>query len=126
MAEHLTEETFKEKIFDFTAEKEFKFKGTIPAIIDFYASWCGPCKTVGPIIDELATEYAGKVDIYKIDTEKEQTLASMFGIRSIPSILFLPVGEEPKMAQGAMPKNQLEALIKDIFKIDPPAEAEKK
>ena len=81
MIEHLTEEAFREKIFDFTKDKEFKYKGTKPALIDFYAQWCGPCKMVSPILEELAKEYEGKVDIYKIDTEKEQTLPSIFGIQ---------------------------------------------
>ncbi|MEG1616109.1 MAG: thioredoxin [Bacteroidales bacterium] len=122
MIEHLTEETFKEKIFDYTTEKEFKYKGTTPALIDFYADWCGPCKMVAPILEELAKEYEGKIDIYKINTEKEETLAGMFGIRSIPSLLFLPVGKDPQMGQGAMTKAQFEKAFKDIFGIDAPEE----
>lgn len=118
MIEHLTEEAFREKIFDFTKEKEFKYKGTKPALIDFYADWCGPCKMVSPILEELAKEYEGKIDIYKINTEKEQTLSSIFGIRSIPTFLILPVGADPQIAQGAMSKVQFEKLFKDVFNVD--------
>jgi thioredoxin len=116
--EHLTKETFKEKIFDFENSKEWSFKGENPAIIDFYADWCAPCKAVAPIIEELATDYNGEVDIYKIDTEAEAELSGMFGIRSIPSILFIPKGEQPQMAAGALPKASFQQAIKDIFKIE--------
>ena len=113
--EHLTKETFKEKVFDFETEKEWKFKGTQPCIIDFYADWCSPCKMVAPIMEELSHEYAGKVDVYKVDTEAEQELAGIFGIRSIPSILFCPVGAQPQMSAGAMPKPQFVQAINDIL-----------
>ena len=85
--EHLTIETFKSKVFNFEQNKDWKYEGELPCIIDFYADWCGPCKMVAPVLEELAGEYKDKVSIYKIDTEKEQELAAMFGIRSIPSIL---------------------------------------
>ncbi len=117
MVEHLTLETFKAKIHDFEADKDWKFKGDKPAIIDFYADWCGPCKMVAPVLDELAKDYAGKVDIYKIDTEKEMQLSAIFGIRSIPSILFIPTDGQPQMANGALPKEGFEQAIKDIFKV---------
>ncbi|MEI6124135.1 MAG: thioredoxin [Bacteroidota bacterium] len=113
--EHLTKETFKEKIFDFENEKEWKFIGNLPCVIDFYADWCGPCKMVAPIMEELSKEFAGKVDIYKVDTEAEQELASIFGIRSIPSILFCPKDSEPQMAAGAMPKPEFVKAINDIL-----------
>jgi len=115
--EHLTLETFKEKVFDFEANKEWKFKGEIPAIIDFYADWCGPCKRVAPIMEELAIEYDGKVKIYKIDTEVERELAGMFGIRSIPSILFIPVEGQPQMTTGALPKENFVQMIKEVLKV---------
>lgn len=115
--EHLTLETFKEKVFDFEANKEWKFKGEIPAIIDFYADWCGPCKRVAPIMEELAKEYDGKVKIYKIDTEVERELAVMFGIRSIPSILFIPVEGQPQMTTGALPKENFVQMIKEVLKV---------
>jgi thioredoxin 1 len=109
--EHLTKATFQQKIFDYEKNKEWNFAGRLPAIVDFYADWCGPCKMVAPILKELADEYKGKVDIYKVDTEQEQELAGVFGIRSIPSILFIPKTGKPQMAMGAMPK---EAFIEAI------------
>ena len=116
--EHLTLETFKEKVFDFENEKEWNFKGDIPAIIDFYADWCGPCKQIAPIMEELAIEYEGKVKIYKVDTEDQKQLASIFGIRSIPSILFIPKDEQPQMSTGALPKENFVQMIKEILKVD--------
>jgi thioredoxin len=115
--EHLTKESFKEKVFNFETEKEWKYIGDKPCIIDFYASWCGPCKALAPIMEDLAKDYEGKVDIYKIDTEDQQELASMFGIRSIPSVLFTPMTGEPKMSVGMMPKDSYKQAISDIFGI---------
>ncbi len=100
----ITKETFTEKVFDYTTEKEWKFKGNKPAIIDFYADWCAPCKMIAPVLDQLAKEYSGQVDFYKIDTEKEQELSTVFGIRSIPSLLFIPKEGQPKMQAGAISK----------------------
>ena len=117
MVKHLTKETFVEKVFDFENEKDWKFKGDRPAIIDYYAEWCGPCKQIAPILEELRKEYEGKVDIYKINTEDQQELAAMFGIKSIPSILFIPMDKEPQMAQGALPKKSFEKAFKDVLKI---------
>ena len=103
---------FKEKVFDYESKKEWEFKGDKPAIIDFYADWCGPCKMVAPIFEELSNEFQ-EVDIYKVDTEAEPQLSAMFGIRSIPSILFIPTdGSQPMMQAGALPKNALEDIIK--------------
>ena len=114
----LTLAEFKDKVFDFENEKEWKFKGEKPAIIDFYADWCGPCKMVAPILEELSEEYGDKINIYKVDTEAEQQLSAMFGIRSIPSILFIPNdGRQPMMQAGALPKNALEEIIeKELVK----------
>lgn len=91
----------------------------IPVLVDFYADWCGPCKMVAPILEELAKEYDGKINIYKIDTEAEQELAAVFGIRSIPSLLFCPKGEKPQMAQGALPKDVLKDAIEKILLASP-------
>lgn len=113
--EHLTKQTFKEKVFDFEKNKEWKYEGSKPCIIDFYADWCGPCKMVAPVLEELSKEFDGKIDIYKVDTEAEQELAAAFGIRSIPSILFCPMGDQPQMAQGAMPKQSFVQLINDVL-----------
>lgn len=115
MVEHLTKATFLEKVFNYEKNQEWKFEGTMPCIIDFYADWCGPCKMVAPILDELSGEYDGKINIYKIDTEAEQELASAFGIRSIPSMLFVPMNEQPQMAVGALPKDGLIKAINDVL-----------
>ncbi len=107
----LTTEDFKNKIFDYEIEKEWKYKGTLPAIIDFYADWCGPCKMVAPVLEELAAEYEGKLVIYKVDTETEMELASAFGIQSIPTFLFIPVGADPMIQPGAFPKKIFKEII---------------
>lgn len=112
----MTSEMFKQKIMDYeTNPKEWKYKGDKPAIIDFYATWCGPCKMTAPILDSLATEYAGRIYIYKVDVDKQQELASAFGIQSIPSLLFIPQKGDPRMSVGAMLRPQLEKAIKDIL-----------
>lgn len=113
--EHLTKTSFLEKVFNFEENKEWKFEGKIPALIDFYADWCAPCKMIAPILEELSKEYAGKINVYKIDTESEQELAGVFGIRSIPSLLFCPVGDQPQMAAGALPKDSLIQAINEIL-----------
>ena len=117
MTENLTKETFLEKVFNFEENKEWKFEGEVPALIDFYADWCGPCKTIAPILEQLSEEYGEKINIYKIDTEAEQELSAAFGIRSIPSMLFCPMGEQPQMANGALPKPELERIIADVLKV---------
>ena len=121
MTELLTKETFLKKVFNFEDNKEWKFEGDKPCIIDFYADWCGPCKMVAPILEELSEEYKGKIDIYKVDTEAEQVLSAAFGIRSIPSMLFCPGAEQPQMAQGALPKHNLEQIIEDVLKVKKPS-----
>ncbi len=117
MTEHLTKETFIEKIFDFENEKEWKYKGERPAIIDFYADWCQPCKMVAPVIEELSEEYKDLIDVYKIDTEDQQELSAVFGIRSIPSLLFIPIDAQPQMAAGAIPKDGFIKAFEDVFGI---------
>lgn len=115
---HLTAETFKQDIFDYEKGGEWNYKGDVPCIIDFYADWCGPCKMVAPVLEDLSKEYSGSVNIYKVDTETEQELASVFGIRSIPSILFVPKTGKPQMALGALPKESIVQAIRDVLLIN--------
>ena len=107
----LTTQDFKEKVFNYDTEKEWKYKGTVPAIIDFYADWCGPCKAVTPVLEELSNEYKDKLVIYKVDTDAEMELAAVFGIRSIPTFLFIPVDADPMMQPGAFPKKVFKEII---------------
>lgn len=118
MAEHLTKETFIEKVFDYETQKEWEYKGGLPCIIDFYADWCMPCKTVAPILEEIAEDYDGKVHVYKINTEEEQELAAAFGIQSIPALLFIPMEGKPQMAVGALPKESLEKAMQEVLNVD--------
>lgn len=111
MSEALTKETFLTKVFDYEKNKEWKFNGELPAVVDFWAPWCGPCRFVGPIIDELSEELKGQVNFYKINTDDEQELAGVFGIQSIPSLLFIPKDKQPMMATGALPKEELKKII---------------
>ncbi|HNW98497.1 MAG TPA: thioredoxin [Bacteroidales bacterium] len=113
--EHLTKETFKQKVFDYETNSKWNFLGDKPCMIDFYADWCGPCKMVAPVLEELSELYKDKVDIYKIDTEAEQELSAIFGIRSIPSILFCPKNGEPQMIMGAMPKDTFIQAINEVL-----------
>ena len=113
--EHLTKETFLKKVFNYEQNKEWKYEGDLPCLIDFYADWCGPCKMIAPSLEELAKEYDGKIHIYKVDTEAEQELAAAFGIRSIPSLLFCPMEGQPQMAMGALPKASLKKAIDEVL-----------
>ncbi len=115
--EHLTNETFKEKVFNYENNKEWKFEGEAPAIIDFYANWCAPCKTIAPILEELKEEYGDKLDIYKVNTEEERELSSVFGIQSIPSLLFIPKEGQPQMAMGALPKETFKQAISEVLSV---------
>ena len=115
--ESLTKDSFLEKVFNYEQNKEWKFEGNLPCIIDFYADWCGPCKMVEPVLQELAQEYQGKLNIYRVDTDAQQELASAFGIQSIPSLLFVPLNDKPQMAAGALPKNAIKNAINEIFQI---------
>jgi len=109
----LNAEGFREKIFDYEQESEWKFKGDLPAIIDFYADWCGPCKAVAPILEELSIEYSDQLHIYKVDTEKEAELSALFGIQSIPTLLFIPMEGNLMVQKGALPGNVLREVIED-------------
>ncbi len=115
MIEHLTKQDFLTKVFDFEKNKDWKFEGKRPCMIDFYADWCQPCKMVAPILEELSKEYEGKIDIYKVNTEVEQELSAVFGIRSIPSLLFCPENGQPQMAMGALPKDTMIKAIDDVL-----------
>lgn len=115
-AMNLTKADFLNKVANYEANpNEWKFLGERPAIIDFYATWCGPCKMLAPVLDELAAEYEGQIDIYKVNVEEEEELSVLFGIRSVPSILFIPMEGQPQMAQGAMPKPALKEAIHSVL-----------
>lgn len=113
---HLTKAEFLAKVYNFEKNpEEWKYEGDKPAIVDFYATWCGPCKALAPVLEELAKEYAGKVYIYKIDVDKEEELAGAFGIRSIPTLLWIPQSGKPTVTQGALPKPELKKMIDDTL-----------
>ncbi|MEI6387550.1 MAG: thioredoxin [Spirochaetota bacterium] len=114
MSEHLTLETFKTKVFNFEANKDWKYEGDLPALIDFYADWCGPCKMIAPVLEELSTKYAGKLHVYKVNTEEQPQLAGMFEVTSIPTLYFVPMEGAPRFIQGALPKKELERAISEV------------
>lgn len=115
MIKSLTTQEFKEKIFDFEKDKKFKYNGTIPCILTCSASWCAPCKQLTPILDQISEEYDGKVDVYKIDVDEEHQLSSLFNIRSVPTMLFVPVNGEITTKVGALPKGNIIKLINEMF-----------
>ena len=118
LVESLTKDSFLQKVFNYEENKEWKFEGKLPCIIDFYADWCRPCKMVEPILQELAQEYQSKLNIYRVDTQAQQELAGAFGIQSIPSMLFVPLNGKPQMSIGALPKNAMERAIKEVLKVE--------
>ena len=122
--QYLTTAQFKEKVFDYTKNREWKYAGKRPAIIDFYTTWCGPCKRLAPIMETLSEKYKGKVDFYKVDTERERELAGLFNISSIPQVLYIPMYGKPQMLVGLYPQEQIEEII-DQFLLKP-AEKSKK
>lgn len=111
--EYLTTEGFKEKVFDYSANEDWKYKGNLPAVVDFYAEWCGPCKAIAPVLEELSNEYEDQVLIYKIDTDKEGELSTLFGIQSIPTLLFIPLTGTPMLQKGAIPKAAFKQVIEE-------------
>jgi thioredoxin 1 len=115
---YLTTAEFKNLVFNYDVNKEWKYAGKLPAIIDFYADWCGPCKMVAPILQEIAKDYDGKLIIYKVDTENERELAAAFGISSIPTLLFVPMTGQPQAAMGALPRQAFDKAIKDVLLTD--------
>ena len=104
---------FKDRIFDYESGEEWKYKGKLPAVIDFYADWCGPCKAIAPVLEELAIEYDDRLLIYKVDTDKQPELSALFGIQSIPTLLFIPMEGNPMVQRGALPKNILQQVIEE-------------
>ena len=113
---HLTKAEFLAKVANFQANStEWKYLGDKPCIVDFYATWCGPCKMVAPILDELATEYKDRIYIYKVDVDAEPEIAAAYGIQSIPTLFFCPMTGDPKVSQGAMQKEDLKKMIEDVL-----------
>ena len=107
----MTTQDFKDKVFNYETEKDWKYQGTLPCIIDFYADWCGPCKMVAPVLEELSEEYKDQLIVYKVDTDAEMELSSVFGIQSIPTFLFIGADGEPMMQPGALPKHVFRQII---------------
>lgn len=114
--QHLTTQEFKEKVFNYEESETFKYLGDQPAIVDFYATWCGPCKALAPVLEELAKDYDGKLTIYKVDVDKNKELSSLFGIRSVPTLLFIDSKGQPSMAPGAPTKAQLKEIIEELVR----------
>lgn len=116
---HITKADFLKKVYDFEKNPdEWKYLGSQPAIVDFYADWCGPCRQLSPVLDELAKEYSGKLTIYKVNVDNERGLATFFGIRSIPTLLFIPMRGKPQRSLGALSKTELKGIIKDVLKVE--------
>lgn len=114
--EHLTVETFKQKVFNYEKNPDnWVFEGDLPCIVDFYADWCKPCKLIAPIMEELAAEYKGKINVYKVNTEQQRELSTLFGIKSIPSVLFIPMSGKPQMSTGALPKESFKQVIDEFL-----------
>jgi thioredoxin len=120
MPEHLTTAEFKQKVFDFEKSSEWKYAGELPCIVDFYADWCGPCRMVAPVLEELSKEYEGKLEVYKVNTDEEPDVAQAFGIQSIPSLLFVPAVGQPRMSVGALPRKEIERVIGEVLAVQPP------
>jgi thioredoxin len=115
---YLTNETFKQIVYDYEKNKEWKYEGTKPAIIDFYASWCPPCRQLSPLVEEIAQEYSGKIVVYKIDTDKETILSQHLGISGLPTLLFIPIKGKPQASMGFIPKETIVKTIKDVLRIN--------
>jgi thioredoxin 1 len=111
----LTTENFKKLIFKFDTNKEWKYEGSTPAIIDFYADWCGPCRQLSPLVEAVAKEYSGKIIVYKVDTDKEKILSQSLGISALPTLLFIPVQGSPRISMGVLPKESLIKAINEVL-----------
>ena len=118
MTEHLTNETFASKVFDYAKNEEWKYAGSAPAIVDFWAEWCGPCRMISPILEEISRDYEGKLNVYKVNVDEQTDVAAAFGIQSIPSLLFIPMNEMPRLAVGAQPKAAIMKLVKEVLKVE--------
>ena len=114
-AVHITTAVFKQKVFNYDVNKEWKFEGDKPCIVDFYADWCPPCRKLSPVIEELAKEYTGKIIIYKVNADEEKQLVMTLGINSLPTLLFCPQKGQPQVSMGALPKEDLKKAINDIL-----------
>jgi thioredoxin 1 len=113
--EHLTKESFKEKVFNFEINQDWKFEGSIPCVVDFYADWCMPCELFTPLLEEMSKEYQGRINIYKVDTDEEEELSAIFEIKSIPSLLFCPLEGEPQMTVGALARTAMVEAMNNIL-----------
>ncbi len=111
----MNSEMFKSKIMDYETSSEWNYKGDRPAIIDFYATWCGPCKATAPNVEKIAEEFDGKIDVYKVDVDQQQELAAVFGVQSIPTILFIPKTGTPTKNVGAMGYAQLKEAVNEVL-----------
>jgi thioredoxin 1 len=111
----MTDNIFKEKVFNYETSKTWKFEGNLPVIIDFYATWCGPCRVLSPLVEEVAKKYEGKILVYKVDTDKEPRLAQAMGIQSLPTLLFVPVKGQPRSTVGSIPRETLEKAINEVL-----------
>ena len=123
MPEQLTTADFKKKVFDFEGNTEWVYQGELPCIVDFYADWCGPCKMVAPVLEQISKDYAGKLEVYKVNTDEEPDVAQAFGIQSIPSLLFVPKNGKPRMAVGAQPRKEIERVIGEVLEVQRPVTA---
>jgi len=115
---YLNKDTFKEQVFNYETNKEWKYEGKTPAILDFYADWCGPCKMLAPVLNDIQNEYQGKVQVFKVNTDIEKELAGIFGIRSLPTIVFIPIEGQPQAVMGFRPKEDMEKIITEVLKVN--------
>ena len=112
---YITTEQFRDRVFDYKAEKDWVYKGDKPCVIDFYTTWCGPCKRLAPIMEELSQKYCDQVKFYKADTERERELAYVFNISSIPQVLYIPAKGQPMLLKGLYPKEEIVKIIDDFL-----------
>lgn len=113
--QYITQDQFRDRIFDYKRELDWNFKGDMPCIVDFYTTWCGPCKRLAPIMEELSQTYCDQVKFYKVDTERERELAYVFGIQSIPQVLYIPMEGKPVLLKGLYPKEEIIKIIDDLL-----------